>query len=159
MTQAEVFLSTWDPVGGSNATSPFFIIGDYESVQGLTAIIQSNCSANVSTPAAINSTYTAAVQPEQIIQYYRASSFALALTSYNDPANSFANQPSSNLSTVPTTIPAPVPAGTNTTLLECLNYTIGNNIPIMSPAIRPQAAAPMAQIAFLWVILWAFGLL
>jgi len=164
MTQAQVTLSSWTPqrkrqaVGASNATAPYFIIGDWDSVNDIAQQLTANCSALVSPPEFINDTYAAAVQPEQALQYYRSSSFVLALTSYNDSANSFANQPVSNDSSVlPTTDDPVIPLGTNLTFLDCLNTTIGTNLAIMDSATNLRASMALGQLAFLWTLLYLIG--
>jgi len=70
--------------------------------------------------------------PEQVIQWYRASSFALSLDGYNNSAALASNQPASNSSTDYTRLPdTPLPEGLNMTFMNCVNYTIGESVPLM----------------------------
>ncbi|KAJ7508073.1 hypothetical protein B0H11DRAFT_2308278, partial [Mycena galericulata] len=82
--------------------------------------IVANCSSSLvasSINAALPTPFNvSAAEPEQVLQYYRASSVALTPDGYNNttvfaPENSTAN--------------TPLPAGTDANLLDCLNQTIG----------------------------------
>lgn len=162
MYEAQVTLSSWaitnpDP-NNPNATSPYYIIGDQSSVEAITDSLTSNCSATVGSAIPVDPNL---VQPEQVLSYYRAGSFALALSSYNDPAQSYANAnvtADSNLTTTEQNlVDTPIPAGTNLTFLSCVNDTIAVNVPIMdaSSAIgrMSQMGVGMGQLAVFWIVL------
>ena len=63
-----------------------------------------------------------APHPEQVVQYYRASSAALALQNYNNTAI-FEEEGAPDI---------PLPANVDVQLLNCLNATIGTSIPIQA---------------------------
>jgi hypothetical protein len=71
-----------------------------------------------------------AVYPEQAVQYYRASSFVLALNGYNNSASLVSNQPADNNTAPPTIADTPLPASLNTTFLQCLNFTTAFSLPL-----------------------------
>jgi len=67
-----------------------------------------------------------------MVQFYRASSFALALSSYNNSVALPANAPTSNTSAeTPASADTPLPSGLNMTLLACLNGTIAASVPLL----------------------------
>jgi hypothetical protein len=73
-----------------------------------------------------------APRPEQMVQYYRASSFAVALSSYNNSAALPSNAPTSNSSAAsPVSTDTPLPAGLNMTLLTCINNTVAASLPLI----------------------------
>jgi hypothetical protein len=72
-----------------------------------------------------------AVWPERVVQYYRASSFALSLDSYNNSASSPLNQPKDNNTGPAVLADTPLPTGLNMTFLACLNATIGFSVPLI----------------------------
>ena len=63
--------------------------------------------------------------PQQVIQYYRASSAVLTLDGYNNSATFSSNESASD---------SPLPQNIDTTLLECLNQTIGSAVPLVDGA-------------------------
>ncbi|KAJ7136822.1 hypothetical protein C8R44DRAFT_567217, partial [Mycena epipterygia] len=112
----------------SASNTTFRLVADNSTVTALMATIAADCSASL-TPASISATvpmpFNATQTPEQVVQYYRASSVALSLDGYNNtavfaPENSTAN--------------TPLPAGIDTNLLGCLNSTIGNAVPLVDGA-------------------------
>jgi len=130
-------------------TQVYRILGDSESIYSMLQSLNTStpkCGAiqgvsyafdpvqyfDASSPVANNSR----PRPEEIIQYYRASSFALSLDGYNNTMALASNAPSSNSSAPPTMSPTPLPSNLNTTFLSCLNTTIGNNLPIVNPQPR-----------------------
>jgi hypothetical protein len=105
------------------------------------------------------------VHVEQAVQYYRASSFMLVLSSYNNTASL---APTDGNATAPAAgIDIPLPIGTNTTFLNCLNSTIGEAVPIMDAEVSNSmppfvGAAPgtlhavegLNAIGMLWLVIW-----
>ncbi|KAG8902856.1 hypothetical protein FRB99_004018 [Tulasnella sp. 403] len=159
MNQATVTAVAWTQQtspSNPNATSPYVLLGDHDSIVAVTSYLQSNCSANVAQPTAFNPNDPNAIQPQQIVQFYRASSFALALTSYNNPANNPANAPASNDSALSGLPDVPIPPGTNLTFLDCVNNTIGANVPVLeSRAFQLVISVDiMGQVGFLWIVLY-----
>jgi hypothetical protein len=78
----------------------------------------------------------ATVAPEQVVQWYRASSFALSLDTYNNTAALPSNAPVSNTSTLPTMSDTALPAGLNLTFLACLNATTALAVPLVAPTAK-----------------------
>jgi hypothetical protein len=117
----------------------YYLIGDESSVSVVLVSLISSCGiANVTvTNTYINGTSvlneTALVpHPEQVVQYYRASSFSLALSSYNNSAALLSRSPASNDSAPPPLSEnTPLPGGINTTLFVCINATIAATVPLL----------------------------
>lgn len=170
MSWAQVTSSSWPQQAGkrgllerqqitNNATAPYYLIGDYDSILAISDPIRSDCNATVGSAIDYNPDQYA-IPPEEFLQYYRSSSFALTLSSYWDPANSVGNQPASNDSSLTTVPDAPVPPGTDLNFLGCLNTTIGNTLPVMDAAVMNRASAVVfAQLALFWVILSMIGII
>ena len=75
----------------------------------------------------------------------------LTLDGYNDTTALTANTNTSQ--TAPDT---PLPSGIDTTLLNCLNSTIGAAAPLVDGALSRWARSGdgMAQLSLLWVLIW-----
>lgn len=142
----------------NNATAPYYLVGDYDSIIAISDSIRADCNATVAGAIDYNPDQSA-IPPEEFLQYYRSSSFALTLSSYWDPANSVQNQPASN-DTALTTVPdAPIPPGTDLDFLNCLNTTIGTYLPVMDAASTTRVQVTVfGQLALFWVILSMIGL-
>ncbi|KZV91037.1 hypothetical protein EXIGLDRAFT_694120 [Exidia glandulosa HHB12029] len=112
------------PDPGSWQAEPwtYHVVSDHKTVTSLihTLMITANC-ATFNTPLSALSFNGSASepQPENTVQYYRASSVALTLDGYNNTAA---------LSDDATVAPVPLPSGLNQTFLECLNRTIGESV-------------------------------
>ena len=116
----------------SNSTpTTFRVLSDNMTVTELILEIAANCSSSInnssssSTPSAYADSLTALPQPEQAVQYYRASSVALTLDGYN---NTGALGPEGTPDT-------PLPTNIDTTLLTCLNETIGAAVPLVDGSV------------------------
>ncbi|KAJ7032372.1 hypothetical protein C8F04DRAFT_1107427 [Mycena alexandri] len=124
----------------SNSTNGtvFRVLADTTTTQYLITDIFANCSgslvssAGATMPIAYNDNATDLPQPEQIVQYYRASSVALSLDGYNNIAIFLADGAPD----------IPLPSGIDTTLLDCLNQTIGLATPLIGGATSQWAAIP-----------------
>lgn len=110
----------------SNMTNnQFRILADNLTVTNLIIDISDNCtgatnfSSVVPTPYNDNSTVP---QPEQVIQYYRASTVALTLDGYNNTAV-FGDE---------NTPDVPLPSNVDVDLMNCLNDTIGAAVVLMN---------------------------
>ncbi|KAJ7513081.1 hypothetical protein B0H11DRAFT_1698348 [Mycena galericulata] len=141
----------------SNSTGTMFrIVADNATVAELMADISANCSqwlvpesitnATTAVPTPNNAS-SAAAEPEQVVQYYRASSVALTLDGYNNSAV-FAPE---NF-----TADTPLPTGTDSNLLECLNATIGLAVPLVDSGTH---SAPNYGYFALVVLLFGFAFL
>ena len=128
----------------TNATT-FRVLADNTTVTDLITAIQSNCTSNLSgssstTPSAYEDSLTALPQPEQSIQYYRASSVALTLDGYNNTgALSTEGTPDTSL-----------PSNIDTTLLDCLNQTIGAAAPLVDGGIS-WGAPNLSFMGLAWI--------
>jgi len=142
------------------------LVGDNSSVSAVFAAVVANCSvANNTnsivafTPSFDNDTSTWPL-PEQVIQWYRASSFALTLDGYNNTAALSSNQPPSNSSTNFTQLgDTPLPANLNMTFLNCINYTTGASVPLMDPSSSGLTAAKIAGIVIGGIVVAFFAVL
>ncbi|CAE6338500.1 unnamed protein product [Rhizoctonia solani] len=184
MQQALVRSASWpnstDPTAPiSNATAPYYIVGDADSVLAVMNELVKDCAVVRESGVAVNET-NPSISFEQAVQFYRASSFALVLTSYNNTADSIPinGTAASNSTAVPDT---PLPPGTDMNFLSCLNTTIGASIPIMdaensvsnsgpsSGSVPIYNSAPaymhtstlngLNVVGLLWILLWFFKLL
>jgi hypothetical protein len=78
------------------------------------------------------------------VEYYRASSVVLTLDGYNDTAA---------LSNDTNAVDTPLPTNIDTTLLDCLNQTIGLSVPLIDAAGSTWATTPgMGAIGLFWVV-------
>ena len=118
-------------------STKFYLVADNDTATAMVPILQGNCSSLLdssvsNTPVPYSLSDPNSPKPEEAIQYYRASSVALMLEGYNNTA-----QLSDNTS-LPDT---PLPTNINTTLLTCLNETIGAALPLVDAA-NPAAWNP-----------------
>jgi hypothetical protein len=126
-----------------NTSSQIYrIVGDNSSVISVIQSLVSSCNINQTAPYVYQPTQyynpnatdnSSLPRPEQIIQYYRASSFALSLDGYNNTMALSSNTPSSNTSQPANMTQTPLPTNLNQTFLDCLNSTIGNELPLVDP--------------------------
>ncbi|KAI0823482.1 hypothetical protein BC628DRAFT_1383403 [Trametes gibbosa] len=132
----------------SNTT--FHVVADNSTVTALIASIDANCTvaANSSTvPLAFNGN-SSDPKPEQVVQYFRASSVALTLDGYNDTTALLDN------STAP---PTPLPTNIDMTLLSCLNDTIGAAVPLFDDSEQNSGtllSTPSMGLVGLAYLLW-----
>ncbi|KAH9848782.1 hypothetical protein C2E23DRAFT_738709 [Lenzites betulinus] len=131
----------------SNSTNTtFHVVADNTTVTALIASIDANCSVatNSSTvPLAFNGN-ASDPKPEQVVQYFRASSVALTLDGYNDTTALVDN------STAP---PTPLPTNIDTTLLNCLNDTIGAAVPLFDDSGSLMNAPNMGLVGIAYLLL------
>ena len=109
--------------------STFYLLADNTTVTSLVNSITDECTVSVfstTTPAPYNASADSShPRPEQVIQYYRASSVALALEGYNDTSALSENQTAPDV---------PLPSWVDHTMLGCLNKTIGDQVPLVNDA-------------------------
>jgi len=130
----------------SSGNSTFRILADNTTVVELITDITANCSAStasVPTPAAYDDEATAPPQPEQVVQYYRASSIALSLDGYNNTAI-FQDEGTPDV---------PLPSSVDKVLMDCLNQTIGAAAPLIDGSIRavPNNLGLLSVVSLVWV--------
>ena len=118
----------------SGNTTTFRILSDSQTLASLKIDISDNCGSFLSTTnqplsvpfigtSNVSTSASPGPRPEQVIQYYRASSVALSLDGYNNSAV-FSN----------TTInDTPLPTTIHLDLLKCLNETIAERVPLLDP--------------------------
>ncbi|CAG7851178.1 SubName: Full=Uncharacterized protein {ECO:0000313/EMBL:CCA71845.1} [Serendipita indica DSM 11827] len=116
---------------GVDANEVYEMIGDRESLMFMMADLVDWCHAQpqlirrFNPSAASNNTQP---QPENVLQYYRASSFAIAYSGYN---NTFALGSSNPTTSQSFADSSPLPSQiANSAFLQCINSTIANALPI-----------------------------
>ncbi|EJU01542.1 hypothetical protein DACRYDRAFT_116672 [Dacryopinax primogenitus] len=142
----------------SNSTSiplnTYAIMGDSDSVRAVLDALVLNCSVINSTIMPYNANASGSVQPEQAVQYYRASSFALFLEGYNNTAASAASAPPSNTTASNMTSDTPLPTNLSLDFLDCLNQTIGNAVPMTNDGSALGLPAPVwSLVGLFWLVL------
>ncbi|KAH9976919.1 hypothetical protein BJV74DRAFT_861721 [Russula compacta] len=121
------------------SSSLFVVLADQSTVTSLIGSVKANCSSHLdpsdtsSSPTPYTNGSTDPVA-EQALQYYRASSVVLTLDGYNDTAALDGTQ-NANAGA----LAVPLPNGTDTTLLTCLNETIGLAVPLVDAGARSSA--------------------
>ncbi|TFK46473.1 hypothetical protein OE88DRAFT_893085 [Heliocybe sulcata] len=139
------------PSASQNTT--LHVLADNSTVLSLVSSVQSNCSSllssSISAPVPYNDTDPSAPRPEQVVQYYRASSIALSLDGYNDTAVLTGGNDTTQQDVA-------LPSWVDATFLDCVNQTIGLAAPLISGADAQLAAPNQQMIGFValgW-ILW-----
>jgi hypothetical protein len=137
--------------GSPTQNNTFRIVADNSTVTSLIQAIVANCSSTLSSPSTISATnYSdslAAPKPEQAIQYYRASSVALTLDTYNNTGGLEADG----------TLDTPLPTTLDTNLLTCLNSTIAEAVPLVDGAGVRFSAPPTMGLFGLAYLLWTLS--
>ncbi|KAF8348438.1 hypothetical protein F5887DRAFT_1129407 [Amanita rubescens] len=140
------------PFSSNTTNTTFRIISDNQTVIDLIGTITSSCSSDLQTTNITATLYNDSApipQPEQVIQYYRASSIALTLDGYNNTAD-----------LTNSTSDVPLPSNIDQNLLTCLNATIGNAAPLVNAASGSGIAssvirtAPTTGLLGLALIIW-----
>ncbi|KAI0266216.1 hypothetical protein BC834DRAFT_875950 [Gloeopeniophorella convolvens] len=128
--------------------SNFRLVADNSSVTALLGILSTNCSSSLDAVVSSSTTVGngSTPSPEQAVQYFRASSAVLTLDGYNNSAA---------LSAGGAAPPSPLPNGTDTQLLGCLNSTIGGAVPLVNKGMDtgpPSLAVLLAGtlLVFVW---------
>lgn len=125
----------------TSASETFRLLADSESVDSLVETIKEECKYALTSTTIPVETYDGSnvepPRPEQVIQYYRASTIALSLDSYNNSALFRANETSDS----------PINTGA-TALMTCLNETIGEAAPLVDAA--GSISSPSTLVLF-WV--------
>ncbi|KXN82304.1 hypothetical protein AN958_02736 [Leucoagaricus sp. SymC.cos] len=132
----------------TNGNTTFRLMADGDTVTSLITDISSSCGSSISSASSISSqpyNDSGPPLPAQAVQYYRASSVVLSLDSYNNTAV-YSNDTN--------TPPSPLPDNIDTTLLSCLNTTIGNNVPLVDAAngLRWSSPSSLGLVALVWAI-------
>lgn len=138
------FLSTSD-------NSTFRLLADNTTVISLIEDIKANCSSSLgNADSLIAFTYNDSLvspKPEQAVEYYRASSVVLTLDNYN-------NTGALETEGTPDT---PLPSPVDTTLLTCLNDTIGEAVPLVDGASPKWSPPPSMGLVGLVYLIWSLS--
>lgn len=139
----------------STDNTTFYLITDNTTAISLVESIQSNCSSLLSTsvsatPIAYNESDHSSPQPEQAVQYYRASSAALLLQGYNNTAELTDTQNQTD---------TPLPSNINQAMLSCLNDTIGAAVPLVDGAPRLNLGSSSGVLGLFWVLWYVLSFL
>jgi len=140
-----------------SATLPdtYRLLSDTVTVTSLISSITDSCNTLLSTTSITPAEYRGddldLPKPEQVIQYYRASSVALSLDGYNNTGA---------LSDDPNAPNTPLPSTIDTSLLSCLNTTIGRTVPLVDSGafgLQPQSGIGLlGVVGAVWVALSMF---
>ena len=140
------------------------VLGDLQSVQDIMdVLVTSSCNVVNSTVSSYNASVPlssdGALRPEEVVQYYRSSSFALTLDGYNNtsawPSNAPVPIPSSDKNTsaggdvADTALPTD---GLDLTFLDCVNTSIGEALPIMNRADRGASMESVPLMGLIWLL-------
>lgn len=116
----------------------FEVIGDQQSLAFMVIIFRWTCGTASRWPLfepfdpSKNGSTIARTKPENVLQYYRASSFAIASSQYTNQfaIGSVDTQQSFEDST-------PLPSGiADSSFFQCLNESIGRELPLMEPLTK-----------------------
>jgi len=136
----------------SQQSTTFRLLADNATVVELIQDIVTACSGNLTSPGSIVPTaYNDSIpapKPEQTVQYYRASTVALTLDGYN---NTGAFSEDDN------TPDTPLPTNIDTNLLNCLNTTIGEAVPLVDAANMRWSAPSSAGLLVLSYLIWTIS--
>ncbi|EED84581.1 predicted protein [Postia placenta Mad-698-R] len=127
------------------SNNTFWVVADNATVIALIATVHDSCTLGNGSSTNPSVFAGSTVRPDQVVQYYRASSVALALDGYNDTAK--LNNP--NASAIP------LPGWVDNSFLKCLNSTIGESVPLVNGA-NAQFQAPVGLVGLLclFIFLW-----
>ncbi|TDL25300.1 hypothetical protein BD410DRAFT_744058 [Rickenella mellea] len=138
------------PFQSATLNTTFHVIADNATLTSLLLSVNSNCTSSLSSasnstvPQAFDPSQASAPKPEQAVEYYRASSVVLTLDGYNNTAAL------SNDTSLPDT---PLPTGIDTTLLDCLNQTIGLAVPLIDGAVSWRSpGAGVGVVGAVWMV-------
>jgi len=132
------------------AAGRFYLIGDFSSVSGTQVELVALCNATsldepftaFTYPISDGTNTTQYPEATEILQFYRTSSFALALSGFNASA-------------LPegTAFPIDVlPDSVDRAFLQCINSTIASTIPIMDPPQSPISSVTATMMILVCVI-------
>ncbi|KAG8729384.1 hypothetical protein FRC12_021022 [Ceratobasidium sp. 428] len=145
-----------------NTSDVYRILGDFSSVATVLSALTGSCSVAGGTifnydPTSDDLAHSLP-RVESIIQYYRASSFALALDGYNNSAALFSVAATSNSTQQLVTALAPatqLPPTINRAFLDCVNTTVASSVPLIDAGfsnLPPMGG--LGMLCVLWSILF-----
>ena len=143
LVTAEVKLDDTKWYTNSIQNETYYVLGDNQSVLFIMISLVNWCHTTPAWPKKFDPTLTtgATIRLENVVQYYRASSFALASTLYN---NTFARTSNAN-STESSPLPSQVQASG---FRQCVDGVIANALPIMNKPPRKLSNAAKWGLIF-----------
>lgn len=130
-----------------NTPSTFRFLSDNTTVALMDIEVKAACGSmldsNVTTPPLVFWESDTTPAPEQVVQYFRASSALLSLDGYNNTATY----------AVEGTADSPLPDNVNQNLLSCLNSTIGSTLPLIDGA-NGLAVVPTGHLFMIIGAVW-----
>ena len=128
----------------SSTNTTLHVVSDNSTVVDLLTAVKANCSSYLnlagtsSSPAPLVDT----PKPEQVVQYYRASSIALALDGYNNTA-ALQEEGTPNV---------PLPTNIDMKMVNCVNQTIGLAAPLVNGVNAPYVVPNLGYLGLIYVI-------
>lgn len=142
-------LSTTNPKWGVQPTDSYYLLGDRDSVVAIMLSMINWCQATPAWPILFDPKgVSPTIRPQHVIQYYRASSFALVHPSYNNTRALDTASPSSDSESDP--LPDQL---ANSSFRACVDGAIANAIPILD-RIPPNGTRDLVLI----IIFSIFGI-
>ncbi|KAL5522952.1 hypothetical protein ACEPAF_1219 [Sanghuangporus sanghuang] len=127
------------PLLPSSGNTTLHVIADNATTASLLSSVATNCSSYLASNTSNNTilsfdpTNSSMPKPEQVVQYYRASSIVLTIDGYN---NTVALNQSATLNDTDTSLPSWV----NSQVLDCVNQTIGAAAPLIDDETSSASA-------------------
>ena len=129
------------------------ILGDATTLNSLVYDIYHSCGTYIDVNKTEPFAYGTDLddpRPEQVIQYYRASSVALTLDGYNNTAV-YVDGPAEDTS---------LPMGIDVEMISCMNSTIGGRVPLVvgfgstgaATRIAPSVSNHIQQLCLLYLL-------
>ncbi|KAL1674526.1 hypothetical protein EV122DRAFT_220446 [Schizophyllum commune] len=110
----------------ASGNTTLWVVADNTTTTSLIDEVYSKCASSLSNSTSRTvAAYSDNPRAESVVQYYRASSVALALDGYNNTA---ALSNDNNATAIP------LPEWRNTDMLRCVNITIGAAVPLVNSA-------------------------
>jgi hypothetical protein len=132
----------------SSTNDTYHLLGDTSSAQAVMDSLTRECNV---APASLDWTFSnfnesMRVKPEEVVQWYRASTFALALDGYNNTPALISNMKDEHTAPPPLSADTPLPGWVNRTFLDCVNKTIGEALPLVDPSKHKLNGGQIAGI-------------
>ncbi|KAL4251392.1 hypothetical protein ABKN59_005573 [Abortiporus biennis] len=146
----------------SQQNNTFHVLSDNSTVLSLISSVNQHCTgshlnptSSSKSPIVFNTSNPLEPRPEQAIQYYRASSIVLTLDGYNNTAT---------LSNTNGEVDVPIPSWVDTSLMNCINSTIGQYAPLVgetnSASSNKISGTDFGFIGLIWIIsFWVMRLI